>query len=89
MRLYYRVFDNSGQTRELVQVRRGKKVVWQLRTRYGATGKKGKLYYVSWRSPRARGTKRPAFRFCVQAFDRAGNKSARSCAGIRLRLPRV
>jgi hypothetical protein len=89
VKLYYRVFDNSGQTRELVQVRRGRKVVRTFRTRYGATGKKGKVYYVSWRSPRARGKKKPSFGFCVQAFDKAGNRSARSCAGIRLRTPGV
>ncbi len=88
VRLRYRVFDNSGQTREILQVKRGSKIVRTFHTRYGATGKKGRIYYVSWRSPRARGHKRPAFRFCVQAFDRAGNKSPRSCAGIRLRMPR-
>ena len=74
VRLRYRVFDNSGQTREILQVKRGSKIVRTFHTRYGATGKKGRIYYVSWRSPRARGHKRPAFRFCVQAFDRGRNR---------------
>jgi hypothetical protein len=87
VKLYYRVFDNRGQTRELVQVNRGRKVVWRLRTRFATTGARGKVYYVSWRSPRARGEKKPSYRFCVRAYDRAGNRSALSCAAIRLRTP--
>jgi hypothetical protein len=84
IRLRYRVFDNRGFTRELVTVYRGKtQRVRRIATRYAATGARGKVYFVRWKAPRRVGAR--SWRFCVQAFDRAGNKSRASCAGIKLR----
>jgi hypothetical protein len=79
VKLRYRVADNSGSTREIVTVYRGRTArVKRVSTRFGPTGK---TYFVRWRSPRGG----VGWRFCVQAFDRAGNKSAVSCARIRLK----
>jgi Subtilase family len=81
VRLRYRVFDNTGTTRELVTVRRRAKVVRRFRTRFGPTGARGRVYFVRWRAPR-RGA--GPWRFCVRAWDRTGNQSRLSCARIRL-----
>jgi hypothetical protein len=81
-KLRYRVFDNSGQTWELVQVLRRQTRVTSIRTRFGPTGRTGQVYSVTWRAPR-RG--RGPWRFCVRSSDRRGNKSRLSCAPIVMR----
>jgi hypothetical protein len=85
VKLRYRVFDNSRTTRELVTVYRGKtRRVKRIGTEFGSTGPRGKIYFVRWRAPR-RGVGGGFWRFCVQAFDRAGNKSKLSCARIKFK----
>jgi hypothetical protein len=85
VKLRYRVSDNSRATRELVTVYRGKSSrVKRIATRFGLTGAAGKVYFVRWKSPRSR-VRQGLWRFCVQAFDRAGNRSKVSCARIKLR----
>jgi Subtilase family len=84
VRLRYRVFDNSRVTRELVTVYRGRtQRVKRIATRYAQTGPRGKVYFVRWKAPRR--ARAGSWRFCVQAFDRTGNKSRVSCARIKLR----
>ena len=77
VRLRYSVSDNSGQTRERVDVYRGGRRVKRTTTGFSKAG----TYFVSWRAP---GSGR-GFRFCVRAFDARGNASRVSCARIRLR----
>ncbi|MBD0317893.1 MAG: S8 family serine peptidase [Thermoleophilia bacterium] len=80
VRLSYRVSDASGRTRERLRVFRGKRIVRTLATRL-STRVAGRTYHVLWRAPR-----RPIrLRFCVKAWDEAGNASARSCAPLRIR----
>jgi hypothetical protein len=90
VRLRYRVVDRvpdprgairqdpDAPTRELVTVRRGSRVIWSRRTPM----RPGGLRTVAWRAQRSP-TK--ALQFCVQAWDRRGNRSGSTCARIRLR----
>ena len=80
VRLSYRVADASGRTRERVRVFRGRRVVRTLTTHL-STRVAGRTYHVLWRAPRRPGR----LRFCVRAWDEAGNASARSCAPLRIR----
>ena len=58
-------------------------ITFEQRTRGFFTAQPGRVYHLAWRAPRA--APRGALRFCVVLTDRAGNKSASSCAPIRLR----
>ena len=77
LRLIYRVNDNSGRTRERVQVFRRSRRIRSIPTAWGIPG----TYNVRWRAPRGGS----GYRFCVRAFDPRGNSSRLSCAPIRLR----
>lgn len=79
--LRYRVRDDAGETRERVRVLRGRRVVAVLRTPF-AESAVGVTYSVAWRAPRAAAG---LLRFCVRAWDYAGNRSASSCAPLRIR----
>jgi hypothetical protein len=79
--LLYDVSDNSGRSREIVQVYAGQSVTATLHSPLeGAHG--GVLDAVHWRVPKQRA--RSSYRFCVVATDPAGNKSRPSCAPIRV-----
>jgi hypothetical protein len=80
-RLRYTVFDNSGRTREVVRIygRRGR--VIGTKRRILAPTAKGRVYFVRWKVPRK---VKGRLRFCVRAWDRAGNRSRLSCARLRL-----
>ena len=80
VRLAYRVTEATSRTRERVRVYRGARAVRTIRTPLSVRAA-GRTYVVSWRAPKTAAR----YRFCVQAFDAAGNASARSCARIRLR----
>jgi hypothetical protein len=83
VRLRYRTHDASGGTRERIRVFRAGHVVAVLRTRLAAT-EPGVVYWATWRSPaRLRGP----LRFCVTAWDPAGNASRPSCARVRIARP--
>jgi hypothetical protein len=82
--LRYRVHDESGGTRERIRVFRAGHVVAVLRTSLAETVP-GFVYWATWRAPaRLRGP----LRFCVTAWDPAGNASRPSCARLRLSHPR-
>lgn len=79
--LFYTLSDASGWSREKVRVLRGKVVVFAHMTR-PAPFVEGRHYQVQWKVPRSvQGT----FRFCVQAWDPAGNGSAPVCARLTIR----
>jgi hypothetical protein len=81
LRLRYRVSDSSGESRELIRVLRGRRVVAVLPTDFTASAP-GVTYWVVWRAPRrASGL----LRFCVVAWDRSANRSTPSCAPLRVR----
>ena len=79
LRLRYRVSDNSGQTAERITVYRRSQVLAGFTRRLRATDN-AVSYWVTWRS-----RKREAYRFCVRATDRAGNKSRVGCAAVSVR----
>ena len=80
VKLLYRVTEQSSRSRERVKVYRGKKVLRTLSVPL-STREAGRTYYVFWRAP-----KKPArLRFCVEAWDANGNKSAPRCASLRIR----
>ena len=85
VRLRFQVFDDaSARTREVVRVlRRDGSRVATIRTRF-TPSRRGATYHVTWRSPKSLVGR---LRFCVEAVDRAGNRSAPSCAPLVLRPP--
>jgi hypothetical protein len=81
-RLRYTVFDDRGRTREVVRIygRRGR-LLGTKRRILTATAR-GRVYFVRWKVPRK---SQRRLRFCVRAWDAAGNRSRLSCAQLRLR----
>ena len=78
--LRYHVADDGGETRERIQIFRGGRLVRTLTTAFAAS-REGEVYWYAWHAPsRLHGR----LRFCVRAFDRAGNASPRSCARLRV-----
>jgi hypothetical protein len=80
-RLRYTVSDDSGLTRERIQVYRGSRLLLARTTAY-APVEKGLVYWLRIAVPRAL---RGPLRFCVRAWDEAGNASPRRCARLTLR----
>jgi hypothetical protein len=79
--LRYRLHDDNGWTRERVRIfRAGGRLLWTYRTEL-AQSEDGVVYWVPWHAPRGVGLH---LRFCVRAWDEAGNGSRRSCAPLRL-----
>jgi hypothetical protein len=80
--LRYRVFEDSGESRETVRILRGTSAVASTVTTFGSV-ENGALYYTTWRVPKRL---RPGrLKFCVTSFDRAGNRSGPSCAALTIR----
>jgi hypothetical protein len=79
--LQYTVWDESGLTRERVQVYRGTRLVGTRSTAL-APSRRGIAYWTGWRVPRRLSG---PLRFCVRAWDEAGNASPRRCARLTLR----
>jgi hypothetical protein len=77
----YAVFDESGRAREEITIRRGRRVLATRRTVLGARGA-ATIRVATWRVPKNVGG---PLRFCVRAWDEAGNGSAPSCARLTLR----
>jgi hypothetical protein len=78
MRLRYRVWDNSGVTRDVIAVFAGRRAIAAGATEFGPA-RRGVIYWARWRVP-----KKPPrnLRFCVLAEDTSGNESRVSCAKI-------
>lgn len=82
-RLRYRVSDDSGESRERIQVIRRGSPIADVTTGFGPAA--GGVRYVRWSVPkRIRGK----MRFCVVSRDRAGNASTPSCAGLEVKRKR-
>jgi hypothetical protein len=81
-KLRFKIYDDQGVAKAITTVKRGTAVVGTAGTGYGPVAY-GSVYYVGWHVP-AKATK-GNYRFCVVAVDRAGNKSAQSCAPLALK----
>lgn len=79
-KLGYRVSDASGQSREVVIVKKGTRTLGTVKTKLHPAVS-GKTYVAAWKVP---ATMKGALQFCVQAFDATGNASAQSCAPLRV-----
>jgi hypothetical protein len=79
----YRLRDDSGETRERVRIFRRGRLLWTYFTEL-APSRPDAVYWVPWEAPRGIGRR---LRFCVRAWDEAGNASRRSCAPLVLRRP--
>lgn len=82
-KLLYRVSDDSGETKDSVTIYVDSKPYGSATGSWGPA-KEGRTYSWSW-TPPASWRGRAGLSFCVTAVDRAGNRSNRSCAPIRLR----
>jgi len=82
-KLRYRVSDDSGESRERVQVIRRGSVLGDITTTFGPS--EGSVYYVTWKVPRGL---KGRMRFCVVSQDRAGNNSSSSCARLTIKKRR-
>ena len=82
-KLRYRVSDDSGESRERLQVFRHGDVIADITTVFGEST--GGPYFVVWKVPRSVKGK---LRFCIVSQDRAGNNSAPSCADLKIKKRR-
>jgi Domain of unknown function DUF11 len=81
-KLRFKIYDDQGVAKATTTIKRGSKVVGTAKTGYGPVAY-GSIYFVGWRVP-VKAVK-GSYWFCVAAFDRAGNKSAQSCAPLSLK----
>jgi hypothetical protein len=83
IRLRYEVYDDlSLETYERIRVLRPNgTVIWTRTVSYGES-EQGTDYWVGWRPGKQRVG---LFRFCVESWDESRNKSAPSCARVRVR----
>lgn len=79
VQLRYRVVEASGRSRETATVHRGARWLATIAGPMHAVEPDALFYFVPWRS-----TARGGLRFCVVSSDAAGNRSARSCAPLRI-----
>ena len=81
VRLKYTIYDAiARRTRERITVYSGSERIARFTTALGRA-ERGVVYSFGWRAPASLDGR---FRFCVEGFDPAGNKSAPSCARLRL-----
>lgn len=80
-KLRYSVFDESGRAREEVTIFRGRRALAKVRTRLGMRSVT-RIYATLWRVPAG---VVGSLKFCVRAWDGAGNRSAQSCAQLTIR----
>lgn len=82
VRLRYRVSDDSGRTREQAVVYAGAKAIATLRGPLHATEADALFYFLPWRPGLSLAGK--TFRFCVWAYDAAGNAAPRTCSRVKV-----
>ena len=81
-KLRFKIYDDGGSAKARVTVRRNGRTIGAANTGFGPVAFGG-TYYVGWHVPANAAQGR--YSFCVTALDRAGNKSASSCAPLALR----
>jgi hypothetical protein len=77
VRLRFRVYDDSGSSRELLTIQRGKTTLGRVSVPLAKVHYR-RVYAALWRVP-ANARRGPGL-FCAVASDAAGNKSKRSCS---------
>lgn len=83
IKLHYDVVDNGGQTHEKITVLRGTTQLFAGEAKLHAVQREHRFsggFLYSWAS----GTTRGALRYCVQAWDPAGNASKVACAALNV-----
>jgi len=80
--LPFRVGEVSGEVAATIDVQKDGAIIAHLNGGF-FRAQSGQVYPLAWRAPKAR--TKGALRFCVVLANRTGNKSASSCAPIRLR----
>lgn len=78
LKLRFRLSDDSGQAREQLSILKGGRQVWR-KTLPLHTVSTTRVESAVWPVPRSASGR---FRFCVQAWDAAGNASSLSCSSI-------
>jgi ribosomal protein S28E/S33 len=82
-RLRFRVADDSGRSRRVATVYRGARRIGSVASALAREDPAALYYFLGWRVPR---TLAPGqLRFCVRAFDAAGNAGGPSCSSLRVR----
>lgn len=79
VRLRFKVYDDSGRSRELLTVVQGKSAIGHVSVPL-RTVLYRHVYTASWRVPTS--AKRGAALYCAVAIDAAGNRSKRSCSAF-------
>ena len=79
VRLRFRVYDDSGASRELLTVEQGKKKLGQVSVPLGKVRYR-QVYSAPWRVPK--NAKPGQGLYCAVATDAAGNRSKRSCSAF-------
>jgi uncharacterized repeat protein (TIGR01451 family) len=82
VKLRFKIYDDQGVAKATTSIKRGATLVGTAKTGFGPVAA-GSVYFVGWHVPAnaAKGN----YWFCVVATDRAGNKSAQSCAPLALK----
>jgi hypothetical protein len=81
-KLRFKIYDDKGVAKALATVKHGSTVIGRTSTGYGPVAS-GSIYFVGWHVPKK--AAKGHYSFCVTAVDRAGNKSAQSCAPLALK----
>jgi hypothetical protein len=81
-KLRFKIYDDQGVAKAITTIKRGATVVGTASTGYGPVVY-GSVYFLGWHVPAKAAT--GSYSFCVVAVDRAGNKSAQSCAPLALK----
>lgn len=77
--LRFRVFDDSGKSRELLTILRGKATIGRVSVPLGSVVS-DLVYAAGWRVPKSAGPGEDLY--CAVAVDAAGNRSKRSCSAL-------
>jgi subtilisin family serine protease len=81
-RLLSRISDDSGEVGVLEEVKLRGKVVARFKRVWFSSAARGRTVAIAWKvPPSASGT----YRHCVRAIDRAGNRTAPSCARVSVK----
>jgi hypothetical protein len=80
-KLRFRVFDNSGESREVLTIMNGKSTIGRVTVPLAQVLYRH-IYTASWHVPR--GTSKGKHLYCGVATDKAGNRSKRSCSTLRV-----
>ena len=75
--LNFRIYDDSGFANRQIWIYKGKRSLATLAAHGTATGGRD---HMIWKAPK----QKARLRFCVRAWDASNNRSATSCASLRI-----